>query len=585
MAATEIDATSSPPPPPDAENPTLKDRLRAMLARLDNSQKILLMVSSAIIVALFIVSALWLRQEEFRVLFSNLSERDGGTIISALEQQNIPYKFGPNASSILIPADRVYDVRLRLATQGIPKGGNVGFEIMENQKFGTSQFAEQVNFQRALEGELSRTIQSIAAVQDSRVHLAIPKPTVFVREEAKPSASIFLNLYPGRSLDPRQIAGIQNLVAASVSQLTPSNVTIIDQNGALLSQIKNKLLEAGLDPTQLKYVQEIEAIAIKRIEDILLPIVGKGNARVQVAADIDFSQSEQTAETHRPNTTPPEIAIRSQQTSEATTRSPSAQGVPGALTNQPPVPATAPIESPPGEGDSPLPQPPLNTRKESTTNYEVDRTIRYTKQSIGVIRRLSTAVVINYRRDARGVPRALPEAEVRQIDSLVREAMGFSAERGDSVSIANASFTAAVEAPEIPLWKNPETLAILRDMFKYLLIAIIVAYLIFKVIRPIVKVMLKDPEEEKKKEQEREREKQEAEEASKKTESAAQGSAPGEAPTPAAGGGREGDSSLPEFMSPASYDQMLLQVRNIAKKDPRAIANIIMDWTGSNANN
>ncbi|MDR1162222.1 MAG: flagellar M-ring protein FliF [Candidatus Accumulibacter sp.] len=623
MAATEIDATSSPPPPPppspDAEAPTptptlnLADRLRAMLARLDNQQKILLMVTSAIIVALVVVSALWFHEEEYRVLFSNLSERDGGAIIAALEQQSIPYKFGPNASSILIPAERVYDVRLRLATQGLPKGGNVGFELMENQKFGISQFAEQINYQRALEGELSKTIQSIAAVQDSRVHLAIPKPTVFVREELKPSASIFLSLYPGRSLEPAQIAGIQNLVAASVSQLSPSNVTIIDQNGALLSQLKNKLLEAGLDPTQLKYVQEIEAIAIKRIEDILLPIVGKGNSRVQVAADIDFSETEQTAETHRPNTTPPDIAIRSQQTSESSTRSPSAQGVPGALTNQPPVPANAPIESPPGEAGEP-PQPPLNTRKESRTNYEVDRTIRYTKQSIGVIRRLSTAVVINYRRDARGVPRALPEAEIRQIDGLVREAMGFNAERGDSVSVANASFTAATEAPEIPFWKNPESLAILRDMFKYLLIALIVAYLIFKVIRPLVKVMLKDPEEEKRK---REKEEEEAKEKAREEEEAhaqaqaqaqaqEQGQGPGPGPekqgaetsqaieTSALGGEAsatglghaQGDSlSLPEFAAAASYDQMLVQVRNIAKNDPRAIANIIKDWTGSNANN
>ncbi|MDR1276756.1 MAG: flagellar M-ring protein FliF [Candidatus Accumulibacter sp.] len=619
MAATEIDATGSPPPPPpspDAEAPTptptlnLADRLRAMLARLDNQQKILLMVTSAIIVALVVVSALWFHEEEYRVLFSNLSERDGGAIIAALEQQSIPYKFGANASSILIPADRVYDVRLRLATQGLPKGGNVGFELMENQKFGISQFAEQINYQRALEGELSKTIQSIAAVQDSRVHLAIPKPTVFVREELKPSASIFLNLYPGRLLEPSQIAGIQNLVAASVSQLSPSNVTIIDQNGVLLSQLKNKLLEIGLDPTQLKYVQEIEAIAIKRIEDILLPIVGKGNSRVQVAADIDFSETEQTAETHRPNTTPPDIAIRSQQTSEASTRSPSAQGVPGALTNQPPVPANAPIESPPGEAGEP-PQPPLNTRKESRTNYEVDRTIRYTKQSIGVIRRLSTAVVINYRRDARGVPRALPEAEVRQIDGLVREAMGFNAERGDSVSVANASFTAATEAPEIPFWKNPESLAILRDMFKYLLITLIVAYLIFKVIRPLVKVMLKDPEEEKrKKEKEEEEAKEKAreeEEAQAKTQAQAQAQSQGQGQekqgaeasktTEAAVSGEgmsaapdqghvQGDSlSLPDFAAAASYDQMLVQVRNIAKNDPRAIANIIMDWTGSNANN
>ena len=263
------------------------------------------MVSIAAVIALLVAAATLLRQSEFRILFSNITERDGGAIIASLEQMNIPFKFNESGSAILVPSNRVHDVRLRLASQGLPRGGAVGFELMESQKFGISQFAEQVNYQRGLEGELSRTIQSVAAVQAARVHLAIPKPSVFMREELKPSASVMLNLYPGRSLDAAQIAGIQNLVAASVPQLAASSVTLLDQSGTLLSQMKSKLLEAGLDPTQVKYIQEVEASIIKRVEDILAPIVGPGNARVQIAADIDFSQSEQTAESHRPNTTPP----------------------------------------------------------------------------------------------------------------------------------------------------------------------------------------------------------------------------------------------------------------------------------------
>jgi flagellar biosynthesis/type III secretory pathway M-ring protein FliF/YscJ len=322
------------------------ERARAALARLDNRQKVVLMVAIAALIALLVAAATLLRQSEFRILFSNVGERDGGAIIAALEQMNVPFRFNDSGSAILVPAARVHDVRLRLASQGLPRGGAVGFELMESQKFGISQFAEQLNYQRGLEGELSRTVQSIAAVEAARVHLAIPKPSVFMREELKPSASVMLRLYPGRSLDAAQIAGIQNLVAASVPQLSPASVTLLDQSGTLLSQMKSKLLEAGLDPTQVKYVNEIEASIIRRVEDILTPIVGAGNARVQVAADIDFSQSEHTAETHRPNTTPPEISIRSQQTNESASTSPTAQGVPGALSNQPPVPATAPLTQP-----------------------------------------------------------------------------------------------------------------------------------------------------------------------------------------------------------------------------------------------
>ena len=212
---------------PSTEN--LTDRLRFALSRLSNQQKILLMIAVAVIAALLVAGNTWLKQADYRILFSNISERDGGAIIAALDQMNIPYQFNDTGGAILVPGSKVHEVRLRLATQGLPKGGGVGFELMENQKFGISQFAEQVNYQRGLEGELSRTIQSIAAVQNARVHLAIPKPTVFVREELKPSASVLLNLYPGRALDPSQIAGIQNLVAASVPNLSVSGVTLIDQ--------------------------------------------------------------------------------------------------------------------------------------------------------------------------------------------------------------------------------------------------------------------------------------------------------------------------------------------------------------------
>lgn len=569
-------ATTGTTTPPE-EATTLVERLRTAAARLTNSQKIMLMVAIAAVIALIVASSTLLKQSDYRVLFSNISERDGGAIIAALEQMNVPYRFNDSGGAILIPGSRVHEVRLRLATQGLPKGGGVGFELMENQKFGISQFAEQINYQRGLEGELARTIQSIGAVQDARVHLGIPKPTVFVREELKPSASVLLNLYPGRSLEPAQIAGIQNLIAASVPNLAASSVTLIDQNGTMLSQLKSKLMEAGLDPTQIKYVQEIEASAIKRVEDILLPIVGQGNARVQIAADIDFSQSEQTAETHRPNTTPPDIAIRSQQTSESASATPSAQGVPGALSNQPPIPATAPITQPPGAAGAagagagaaaPMPgqlnaagvqapiasvAQPVSTRKDSTINYEVDKTIRHTKQSVGTIRRLSAAVVINHRKDAKGLVKPLSDTELKQINDLVKEAMGYSKERGDTVSVANAPFSADERSESgLPFWKDPEILSLLKELFKYAAIAGILAYLILKVIRPLVQTMMTPPED--------------------KT-------------APHVLGGNVNIMEDDEDATPsaaATLERKLNEARELAKQDPKAVANIIKDWTSAN---
>ena len=556
----------------------LTDRLRYALSRLSNQQKILLMVAFAGLIALLVASSTWLKQADYRVLFSNIGERDGGAIIAALDQMNGPYKFNESGGAILIPSSKVNEIRLRLASQGLPKGGGVGFELMENQKFGISQFAEQVNYQRGLEGELSRTIQSIGAVQAARVHLAIPKPTVFVSEELKPSASVLLNLYAGRALEPSQIVGIQNLVAASVPNLAVSSVTLIDQSGAMLSQLKSKLMEAGLDQTQIKYVQEIEASAIKRVEDILSPIVGPGNARVQVAADIDFSQSEQTAETHRPNTTPPDIAIRSQQTSETAGGTATAQGIPGALSNQPPVPATAPLTQPavPGAGGAaaagqPIPGQlnsagiqaplsnigqPVNSRKDSTINYEVDKTIRHTKQSVGMIKRLSAAVVINHRKDAKGLSKPLSDPELKQINDLIKEALGFSKDRGDTVSVANAPFS-LVDKNDlgIPLWKDPEIISLVKELLKYAAIAAIVAYLILKVIMPLLKTMMQPPPQ------------------PRQTHNTL-------------GGNVNIVSDEDENQTPSAAETLerkLEQARDLAQQDPKVVANIIKDWTGSNA--
>ncbi|NTV69444.1 MAG: flagellar M-ring protein FliF [Azonexaceae bacterium] len=579
-ATTETTAGNAP-----AANPV--ERLRDAFDRLGGQQKLVFMVATAAMIAIIVGAILWSRQPDWKTLFSNLNEKDGGTIVTVLEQQNIPHRYSDNGA-LQVPADRVHDIRLKLASQGLPRGGMVGFELMENQKFGISQFAEQVNYQRGLEGELARTIQSIGAVQSARVHLAIPKPSVFVREEQKPTASVMLNVYPGRTLDSAQIAGITHLVSSSVPQLPATNVTVIDQTGALLSQLKNKLTEAGLDATQVKYVRDIESSIIKRIEDILKPMLGGENFKVQVAADIDFSQSEQTAESYRPNNTPETTAIRSRQTNESASVNQAAGGVPGALTNQPPVPATAPLTQP-ATGTPPsqtgkaaeiqgkldaagVTAPlnavgqPINTSKAATVNFEVDKTIRHTKQGMGDIRRLSAAVVINHRKDidknGQPVNKPIPEPEMKQINELVREAMGFNKERGDSISVANAPFTAGEKIDSsMPLWKDPETISYAKDIFKYLLIALVVAFLFLKIIQPSLKTMFPSASE-------------------RKAAATAEGVAGAAAHVKIAG--LEGEAGE-DHVRIDHYAAKVQKARDIAGADPKAVANIIKDWMGANA--
>jgi flagellar M-ring protein FliF len=579
MAATTDTTAGNAPPESQVQ------RLREAFNRLSERQKIGLAVAIAAIIALIVGSILWSRQPDYKVLFSNLDERDGGNIVATLEQQNIPHRMS-STGAIMVPAERVHEVRLKLASQGLPRGGMIGFELMENQKFGISQFAEQVNYQRGLEGELARTIMSIGSVQAARVHLAIPKPSVFVREEQKPTASVMLSLYPGRALDSTQVAGITHLVSSSVPQLQPGNVSILDQNGSLLSTLKNKLTEAGLDATQLKYVREVENGIVARIEDILKPVLGPDNFKVQVAADIDFSQSEQTAETYRPNATPETTAIRSRQNNETASVNEATGGVPGALTNQPPVPATAPLTAPatgntgaPGQRPGNIPGSidaagitapinaagqPISTAKNSTVNFELDRTIRHTKQGMGAVRRLTAAVVVNHRKDVdaktgKDITKPLADGEMKQINDLVREAMGFSQERGDSISVANAPF-AAVEKEEIglPVWKDPERLLSLsKEPLQYLLIAGIIAFLYFKIIQPALKTMFPPPP--------------------KAAETAAAASAAGHLGAAGEAGEEEENVQIDH------YAVKVQKARDLAQNDAKAVANIIKEWMGANA--
>ena len=475
------------------ESPPAAIPLAQSLARMSPHLLLSLLVFVSAFVAIVAGAWIWGQSSDYRVLFSNLSDRDGGEIITSLQQQNIPYKFAEGGGALLVPAEKVHEVRLRLASQGLPKGGTVGFELMENQKFGTSQFLEQVNYQRSLEGELARSMQTLGPVLSARVHLAIPKPTVFVKEQQKPSASVMLTLHPGRSLDAGQVNAIVHLISSSIPNMPASGVTLVDQRGTLLSSIREGAADS-MDETQLRYVRQIEQDYIKRIEDIVAPLIGGQNVRAQVTADIDFSQSEQTAEVFRPNQPPNQSSIRSVQSTESRNGTANPAGVPGALSNQPPVPATAPIVTP-ASAVAAAAEATSSMLKEATTNYEVDRTISHTKLPVGSIKRLSVAVLINNRTatDAKGktISKPFTPAEQAQLNNLVKNAMGFNAQRGDSLNLLNSAFNDVPDAelPEIPLWKQPEMILLGKEILKFLALGGAGLYLFFGIIRPAFRTL------------------------------------------------------------------------------------------------
>jgi flagellar M-ring protein FliF len=512
----------------------------------------------AALVAILAVAVLWSREPDWRVLFANTTDKDGGAIIAALTQMNVPYRFAPGGAAILVPEDRVHDARLKLASQGLPRGGTVGFELLENQKFGVTQFQERLNFQRGLEGELARSIQSIAAVQSARVHLALPTQNGFLREQQKPSASVLLSLHPGRQIDRAQVAGIVHLVAASVPNLSPKQVSVIDQSGALLSS-DSDVAANGLDATQLNYLRSIESTLNQRVLDIVEPIVGAGNVRAQVTADVDFTQSESTAEQYRPNQGNEPAAVRSQQKVEAPTGDAVlGQGVPGALSNQPPQATTAPVNGPAqathaaGAAGGAEGTPGANARRESVTNYEVDKTVRVTRNATGTIKRLSAAVVVDHRRsvdaDGKVTRTPLTAEELQNVQSLVREAIGFVSERGDSINVVNAPFT-EIEAPkevELPLWRQPDNLALARDLGKQLGLVALALIVIFAFIRPALKAATR---------------------AQPRAQAiAAQVDDPLQLPEPA---------SAPKALPSASRQEDILKT---ARENPSTVANVVRSW-------
>ena len=440
-----------------------------------------LMIGLAASVALGVAVVMWSQEPNYSLLYGNLTGNDSSQVLDALQKAGIPYKVEESNGAVMVPSTEVHNARLKLAASGLPKGNGVGFELFDKeQEMGTSKFIEQARYQHAIEIELARSIMTLRSVRNARVHLAIPKRTVFVRKKDQPTASVILDLYTGHVLGDEQIAAIVHMVAASVPGLAPDQVTVVDQSGDLLSRVTGDSSMA-LTSSQFEFTRKLEDTYKHRIEELLSPIVGPGRVRAQVVADVDFTVTEKTQESYKPDTP----ALRSEQViMESNGSGVSASGVPGALTNQPPAAGQATDAAATPANSQ------VSTNQRTTRNYELDKTISHTRSKVGSIRKISVAVLVDdlQKVDGNGTVTRTPlnEDAIKRISGLVREAVGFDANRGDSVNVINASFYVPEEPaplPEVPLWKQSWVM----DLAKQVAGGIGVLILMFGVFRPVLR--------------------------------------------------------------------------------------------------
>ncbi|RRW38431.1 flagellar basal-body MS-ring/collar protein FliF [Ectopseudomonas oleovorans] len=482
------------------------------LAEMSVLRQLGLLVGLAASVAIGFAVVLWSQQPDYRPLYGSLNGMDATQVVETLTASGIDYTIEPNSGALLVKADDLARARMRLAAAGVaPTDNSVGFEILDREQgLGTSQFMEATRYRRGLEGELARTVASLNNVKAARVHLAMPKASVFVRDERKPSASVLVELYPGRGLEPSQVMAIVNLVATSVPELDKGQVTVVDQKGNLLSD-QQELSELTMAGKQFDYTRRMETLFTQRVHNILQPVLGTGRYKAEVSADVDFSSVESTSEMFNPD----QPALRSeQQVNEQRQSSLPPQGVPGALSNQPPGPAAAPQQAAgaaapagpiaagqplvdangqqimdPATGQPMLAPYPADKREQSTRNFELDRSISYTRQQQGRLRRLSVAVVVDdqLRVDpATGESSRVPWTadDLARFTRLVQDSVGFDASRGDSVSVINTAFTASMgeEIPDIPFYTQPW----FWDIVKQVLGVLFILVLVFGVLRPVL---------------------------------------------------------------------------------------------------
>ena len=527
------------------------------LSGLNALRQIGLMIGLAASVAIGVTVVLWSWTPSYGVLYGALAEQDVGSVLDALRQNGIDAKLDEATGAILVPAAEIHSARIKMAAMGLPKGVSAGFEELDKKNtFGISQFMEKARYQRALEIELARTVQSLSSVRSARVHLAVPRQSVFVRNRQKARASVVVSLYPGRVLEPGQVTAIVHMVSSSVPNLETDRVTVVDQKGELLTKGEMDK-QLALSNSQLEYTRKVEQGYIERIEDILGPLLGENALRAQVTADLDFTTSEQTQELYNPDS----AVLRSNQTTEERSTGSVDGGIPGALSNQPPGVAQAPETLPQAEGGA-APGAPTQSRRREIRNFELDKTISHTRFASGRLRRLSVAVVVDDKVsvDENGVvtrQQRSPE-ELQRMTELVKKAVGFSAQRGDSVNVINAAFTPA-EAPEplpeVPIWQQPW----LQDLVKKGVGGLLVLLLIFGVLKPVMKSLAAQRQQ--------------------------------ALPTPAAAGEGAPEAIAEDTVTlsqpavqpalggpPGSYEQNLATANAAVEQDPKLVAQVVKNW-------
>ncbi|RDH85786.1 MAG: flagellar M-ring protein FliF [endosymbiont of Escarpia spicata] len=533
-------------------------------------RQIAVMVGIAASVALGVAVVLWSQAPNYSLLYGNLAQKDAMEIVQALQQIGIEYQVDQSTGAVMVPSADLQEARMKLAGEGLPHSDSLGFELLQQDAgFNTSRMVEAARYQRAMEGELARSIATLANIETARVHLATPKQSVFVRQRKVPSASVVIKLYSGRTLEKGQVEAISHLVASSVPELDVAQVTVVDHKGKLLSGA-DKSAQMAMSTSQFEYTRELEAHFKQRIEDILSPLLGQDNLRAEVAAEVDFTVIEQTQESYDPDMS----ALRSEQVNEQQSRLSEIQGVPGALTNQPPAAGNAP-EQAGGQGGEGEAATPINTSKRATRNFELDKTISHTRLPSNSLRRLSVAVVVNDRAalGEDGVPQRIqrtPE-EVTRITNLVKETVGFNIQRGDSVQVLNESFFIPAPPeplPELAIWEEAWFWDAVRQAGGVLLVLL----LIFGVLKPTMNRLT------------------------------AQVVTPGVEGEGVAGGGVAGEGGLEgtlegaggeglslegdetvKLPGPGSYEKTIDAARGMIENDPKRVAQVVKKWIAEDA--
>lgn len=555
-AASDLPATQESDTPESRSNPLLG------FNRLNLLRQVGLMVGLAASVALGLAVVLWAQEPNYQPVVGDLSAYNPQDVTTILDSNGIDYKMDPRTGALLVPSEQVYNARLKLAAEGVTDQKTMGYELLDQERgLGTSQFMETISYRRGLEGELARTIAAMRGVRNARVHLAIPERSVFIRDAREPTASVFLEVFAGRRPEPEQIRAIVNLVAGSIPMMNRDQVTVVDQNGNLLTGDEVQA-ETDRMKDQYEYTSRVEERLTRRVASLIGPIVGEGRYRAEVTADLDFSAVERAEELYNPE----QQAVRSERELSEQRVAGAQGGIPGALANQPPGAATVPEQANAAQGEDGAPAaPPVNVRSESTRNYELDRTVSYTRQELGAVKRVTVALAVD---DMKVVDpetgevsyQPWPEAELQRLSMLVRDAVGYSASRGDSVTVMNTAFAPeeAVEFEAPGFWEQPW----FWDFMKQVLAGLVILILVLGLLRPTLKTLSGGGRRE-------------------RGEGGDEGEYGGLADIEGGQALRDAMSSQDDLLLPGatdSYDRQLNALKGLIAEDPARVAQVMRQW-------